>query len=294
MLLRELEYVRPDTLDEAIEALNTLPDAGILAGGQSLVNVLKLRIGGYATLIDISRLSELKQIEQVEGYLKIGAGVTYHQLINSWEVVLSRPYMAQVAKRIADQQVRNRGTVGGNCCYNDPTCHLPPYLTALGATFEIQGKDGQREVAADDFFRGYYQTALEPGEMLISIGVPVALAGQGDGFSPLSVGGTDVLNVVTGAATAALNNEGCISNLRVVLTGASEKPLRLTTVEEALLGKKGSLSELDDAFALVDLGAFDPPDDVHASAEYRRAMAPVMARRALEEALRGARRGLYD
>lgn len=294
MLLRELEYVRPDSVDEAIALLNVLPDAGILAGGQSLVNVLKLRIGGYSTLVDISRLSELKAVQVAEAEIRIGAGVTYDEVIQSLEVGMARPILPEVASRIADPQVRNRGTVGGNCCYNDPTCHFPPMLTALGAIFVVRGADGTREVAAEDFFVSYYQTAMEHGELLTAIRVPRQAPGQGDGFASLSVGGTDVLNIITGAATVQVSADGAIHELRVVVAGASERPLRLKSVEKALEGTDGGAAALDAAFNTVDGAVFDPPDDVHASAEYRRAMAPVFARRAVDQALTNARRGFNE
>lgn len=294
MLLRELEYVRPDSLDEAIALLSDLPDAGILAGGQSLVNVLKMRIGGYSTLIDISRLEELKSLERREDTLYIGAGVTYDTLIHSMDASLGRPILGEVAVRIADQQVQSRGTVAGNCCYNDPTCHFPPILSAVGAQFEILSKSGRRTLSSEDFFVSYYQTALEPGEMLVGIMVPTLAGSQGDGFSPLSVGGTDVLNIITGAATVSLDADGRIGDVRIVVTGASERPLLLTAVQDALTGTPGSTADLDTAFARVDPAEFDPPDDVHASSDYRRAMAPVFARRAVEQALDNARRGSND
>lgn len=294
MLLKELDYVRPETVEEAIHLLNTLPDAGVLAGGQSLINVLKLRIGGYSTLVDVSRIPALREIRVDEDTLVIGAGVTYDELMQAMEVVMARPILPEVAYRIADQQVRNRGTVGGNCCYNDPTCHFPPILTAIGATFDVQGLQGTRSIAAEDFFISYYQTAIDHGEMLVAIRVPRVQEGDGDGFAPLSVGGTDVLNIITGAASVNLNQEGRLARVRVVVTGASERPLRLTTVEEALCGTEGHADDRDRAFALLDLSAFDPPEDVHASAEYRRAMVPVFARRAVDQAFSHARRGLDD
>lgn len=294
MLLKELAYVRPETVDEAIELLTALPDAGILAGGQSLVNVLKLRIGGYSTLIDVSRIAALRTIQLSDNEITIGAGVTYDELIHSMDVMMGRPILPEVAYRIADQQVRNRGTVGGNCCYNDPTCHFPPILAAIGATFDVQGPAGTRSVTAEDFFVSYYQTALEHGEMLVGIRVPRVRDGDGDGFAPLSVGGTDVLNIITGAATVNVNNEGRLTSLRVVVTGASEQPRRLETVEKALCGTEGREDELEMAFSALDVSVFDPPGDVHASSEYRRDMVPVFTRRAVETALRNARRGYRD
>lgn len=290
LLLPELEYVRPSSVTEAVGLLNSLPDAGLLAGGQSLINVLKMRIGGYRTLIDISGLAELAVIDHAQGHLRIGAGVTYDQLIHSAAVSLYRPILSEVAARIADQQVRNRGTIGGNCCYNDPTCHFPPILSAVGASFEILGTEGRRTVSADEFFVSYYQTALNPGEMLVAIEVPEARPRSGDAFVPLSVGGTDVLNVVTGAASVLLAEDGSIRDARIVVSGVAERPLRIAAVEQALLGTRGDGDALDAAFRLWDGNQLTPPDDVHASGEYRLAMAPVFARRAVEEALVKARR----
>lgn len=294
MLLRELEYVRPSSVDEALKLLHDLSDGGVLAGGQSLVNVLKLRIGGYETLVDISRLPELKQIEVGEDVIRVGSGVTYDELIYSTEVLLARPIIPSVAARIADQQVRNRGTIGGNCCYNDPTCHFPPILTALGATFVVRNLEGEREVPAEQFFVSYYQTALEHGELLTEVRVPRIRRGQGDGFASLSVGGTDVLNIVTGACSVQLAGDGCIERIRIVVTGAGEKPLRLSAVEGALQGAVGDKEAIQTAFQQLDTAALEPPSDVHASAEYRRDMAPVFARRAVEQALSNARRGFNE
>lgn len=294
MLLRELEYVRPDSVGEALELLHRLPDAGILAGGQSLVNVLKLRIGGYETLVDISRLTELKHIHVGEDMIRIGSGVTYDELIHSMGVSLARPIVPAVARRIADQQVRNRGTIGGNCCYNDPTCHLPPILTALGATFVVRSRQGEREVPAAQFFVSYYQTAVEHGELLTEVRIPRLGEGQGDGFAPLSVGGTDVLNILAGASTVQLGGDGRVEEVRIVVTGAGETPIRLSAVEEALQGTTGTEEAIQTAFEKVDTSALEPPDDVHASAAYRRAMVPVFARRAVREALSDARRGFNE
>lgn len=294
MLLRELEYVKPNSVDEAVSWLGTLSDVGLLAGGQSLLNVLKMRVGGYQTLIDISELAELKGIEVVDQAIRIGAGVTYDELVHSPEISLYRPLLQEVAARIADPQVRNRGTVGGNCCYNDPTCHLPPFLTAIGATFEARGPKTTRMILARDFFVSYYQTALEPGEMLVGVYVPTAPRGSGDGFRALSVGGTDVLNIVSGASTVTLKEDGTIGDVAVVVTGAAEHPVRLERVESQLVGRSPEPSLVRSLFAALDTAVFDPIDDIHASAAYRLKMAPVFARRALEQALDNARRDFRD
>ena len=294
MLLKELEYVRPGSVEEAVTLLSTIPDAGILAGGQSLLNVLKMRIGSYTTLIDISRLEELQTLTESDKDLHIGAGVTYRAILRSMELLIHRPILAHVAGRIADQQVRNRGTIGGNCCYNDPTCHFPPLLVALGAEMEILGPRGARAVPADQFFLSYYQTALTAGEMLVSIRIPKRQERTGDSFSPLSVGGTDVLNVITSTCTVTLTGANRVESLSLVVAGAGERPLRLSIIETTLNGNHGTAQEIRNAVDQLDLASLEPPGDVHASAEYRRAMVPVMARRAIESALKDARRGSHD
>ncbi|PSR34480.1 MAG: hypothetical protein C7B46_04925 [Sulfobacillus benefaciens] len=294
MLLKELSYVRPNSVEEAIELLNTYPDAGILAGGQSLINVLKMRIGAYSTLVDISALKELQQIRESMGFISLGAATTYDDIIHSPTIMLNRPILAETAIRIADQQVRNRGTIGGNCCYNDPTCHFPPLLTAMGATMLIAGKDKRSEMTAEEFFTGYYQTALEPGELLVDIRIPKPQRPYGDAFVPLSVGGTDVLNAVTVTAHLELNAEGKLTEVRLVAAGVGPRPLRMTAIEKVLDGQPYHLSDVASAVATFDISALEPPSDVHASGEYRRQMVPVLTERALKTALEQVGRGYRE
>lgn len=290
MLLKDVAYAKPETLAQALSLLAADPEAGVLAGGQSLVNVLKMRIGAYSTLVDINGLEDLRQVtEDSGGGLDIGALVIYDAIVHDDIIRKNRPILGQVAFRIADQQVRNRGTIGGNCCYNDPTCHFPPILSALKATFTVAGENGTRTVSADDFFVSYYQTAVLPGEILTHIHIPSSSASFGDAFVPLSAGGTDVLNVVAAAASVEWSN-GRLSSVSLVVTGCGERPLRLKATEAALTGQAPSAKDIDEAVHLTSEG-FDPPDDVHASSAYRRAMAPVLAARALSEAIEKARRG---
>ena len=149
-------------------------------------------------------------------------------------------------------------------------------------------------VPAQDFFVSYYQTQLESGEMLVAIHIPTAKKGSGDGFAPMSVGGTDVLNIIAGASTVTLQDDGRIANIAVVVTGAAERPVRFAVVEQQLTGTSGAAFDLDEAFGRFDTTILEPPDDVHASAEYRRDMASVFARRAVEQAVDNARRGFHD
>src|SRR5213080_3804217 len=172
MLLREVEYARPASVQEALRLLSEHDGARALAGGQTLINVMKARAASPDVLVDLHDLEELRGIELgADGTLELGAMTTYAEIIASAEA-RARPILGEVCAQIADVQVRNRGTVGGNVCSNDPTNHLPPLLAALGATFVIHGTDGERTVDADEFFLGVYLTAVGPGELLTRIRIP--------------------------------------------------------------------------------------------------------------------------
>jgi len=282
MLLSEVAYARPATLDEAVGLLAEHDGARALAGGQTLVNVLKQRAADLDVLVDLGALDELRTIGFAsDGALELGAMVTSTQLIDSSEVEVTRPILAEVAATIADQQVRNRGTVGGNVCVNDPTNHFPPLLVALGASFTVRGAAGERTVPADEFFLGVYLTAVGPGELLTKVSVPAPAAGTGDGFAGVSLGrhGTYIAN-----AAATVGPAG----VRVALGCVDAVPVRATALEEALAG--GDLSESTVHAAAAGVGtALDPPADVHASSEYRRHLAQVSAGRAVLEAARRAK-----
>src|SRR5438132_5699826 len=193
MLLREVEYARPSSLQEAVRLLTEHDGARALAGGQTLINVMKARVASPDVLVDLSHLEELRGIDLgPDGTVTIGATATYSELIESAEA-RARPILGEVCAQIADVQVRNRGTIGGNVCSNDPTNHLPPLMVALGATMHIVGAAGDRSVPAEDFFLGVYMTAAGPGELLTKVIVP---AGKGDGFASLPIGreGTCIVN----------------------------------------------------------------------------------------------------
>ena len=280
MLLREVEYARPASLDEALALLQEHDGARPLAGGQTLVNVMKARAAAPEVLVDLAELEELRTISfSGDGQLELGAMVTLSQLVASSEVDVARPILAEVAATVADVQVRNRGTVGGNICVNDPTNHLPPLLVALGATMTIVGASGERSVPAEDFFVGVYLTAVGPGELLTRIAVPPRPAGAGDAFEGVSLGrhGTYLAN-----AAATVGDGG----VRIVLGCVDAVPVRATAMEERLAGS--DLSAETVRAAAAGLGdTLDPPSDVHASAEYRRRLAEVSAVRAV---LRAAER----
>ena len=266
MLLSEVGYARPATLEQALGVLAEYPGARALAGGQTLINVMKARAAAPDVLVDLAGIPALQGIElAADGTLEIGPMTTYNELIASAEA-RARPILGEVCAQIADVQVRNKGTIGGNVCSSDPTNHLPPLLVALGATFTVTGASGERAVPADEFFLGVYMTAAGPGELLTKITVP---AGRSDGFAsiPIGVDGTCIVNAaatVNGGARVAL---GCVAATPVVVDAPSPDA-------EAVRR------------AVSDAG-IDPPSDVHASGDYRRHLAGVVAARAVEQAKRG-------
>jgi carbon-monoxide dehydrogenase medium subunit len=282
MLLREVEYARPATVDEAIALLSQHDGARALAGGQTLVNVMKARAASPDVLVDLARLEELKSIGfSSDGLLEIGAMATTSSIVASSEVDVARPILAEVGATIADVQVRNRGTIGGNVCVNDPTNHFPPLLVALDARFTIRGPSGERTVSADEFFLGVYMTAVGEGELLTKISVPPRTAGTGDGFAGLTIGAHGTY-IVSAAATVSPDG------VRVAVGCVDAVPVRATAMEEKLAGA----TPTEDAVraAAAGLGAaLDPPSDVHASADYRRHLAEVSAVRAVLQAAERAR-----
>jgi carbon-monoxide dehydrogenase medium subunit len=268
VLLREVEYVRPETVEQAVELLGAHEGARALAGGQTLVNVMKARAASPDVLVDLNALDDLRAIRTGREGLELGAMATYTQLMASSEVEVTRPIVAEVAATIADVQVRNRGTIGGNVCSNEPTNHLPPLLVALGARMSILGAGGEREVPAEEFFVGVYLTAVAPGELLTRITIP-APDGAGDGFAAATIGKEGTC-IVSAAATV----KG--GEARVAIGCVSAVP-ELTTADP------GSVRDAVRALQL------DPPSDVHASAEYRRHLAEVLAERAVRQAVERAR-----
>jgi len=261
VLLREVEYAKPASVAEALAILKEHDGARALAGGQTLINVMKARAASPDMLVDLNGLEELKGIELAgDGTLTLGAMTTYTELMASAEA-RARPILGEVCATIADVQVRNRGTLGGNVCSNDPTNHLPPLMCAVGAEMTIASSDGERTVPAADFFLGVYMTAVGPGELLMRITVP---AGKSDGFAAVTLGadGTCIANAaasVNGGVRVAL---GCVDAVPVLLEASS----------------------VDEVGAAVDAAGLQPPADVHASSEYRAHLARVLAIRAARDA----------
>jgi carbon-monoxide dehydrogenase medium subunit len=286
MLLPELEYVRPDTVADAVAQLAANRNARVLAGGQTLLNALKLRIVHPDVLVDVSRLEELRGVvREDDGTLCLGAALTYDELAGDALMREHHPVTAAMTSRIVDRQVRARGTLGGNVCLADPTSNFPPLLVALGATLVIRGAAATREVGAEEFFLAPYMTAVEPGELLTEVVLPPLAAGEGVGYESLQVG-IDSWALARACALVRLSDDRTtIRSARVVL-GCGAVPVRQPALEAALTGGPATREAIAAAAAAHAGERFDPPADVHATAEYRTAMARVMARRAVISAIK--------
>lgn len=287
MLLEEVGYYRPGTVEEAIGLLQANGRARVLAGGQSLLNVMKHRIASPEVLVDLGGLPELGYVAtEDDGSTRIGAMTTYDDLDSSDELRRTHPIVAEVAGSLVDQQVRNRGTIGGNLCYSDPTSNLPPLMVALDATMVAVGPEGERRVPAEDFFRGAYNPDLRPGELLSAIRLPVRRSGAGHGYVSLRVSahGWGIVH----AAAAVVLKDGAVMDARVALGCVADRPVRASSMEDALRGESPTPEAVRGAAEGVGEG-LDPVSDTHASGSHRRRMARVMACRAVVQAVERAR-----
>jgi carbon-monoxide dehydrogenase medium subunit len=270
-------YERADSVPQALALLSEHGDeAKLLAGGHSLLPLMRLRLARPSVLIDIGRLREPSFIREEESEIAIGALTRHADLERSEVLARSCPILARVAGEIGDPQVRHRGTIGGSLAHADPASDLPAVMVALGAELTIRSADGlERRAAAESFFRGLFEPDLSPTEMLTEIRVPKLEAGTG--WSAIKFHRRAQDWALVGVAAIAPRNGGA----RVALTNMSDRPLRAAGVEEALASGAGAAAAAREAAR----GA-SPPSDVSGSAEYRTALAEVLVRRALEEASR--------
>jgi carbon-monoxide dehydrogenase medium subunit len=286
MYAPDFDYYRAGSLAEAGQLLQQHPGAKLLAGGHSLIPLLKLRLATPPALIDIGRIDELKGISVADGRVRIGALTTHAELAASAELAARAPALAEAAGLIGDPAVRNRGTIGGNIAHADPASDLPTVLCALDATIVVTTAGGERSIAAGDFFEGMMETALGDHDIIAAIEVPAA-AGQGQAYIKFSHPASRY--AVIGAAAAVTLVDGSISTAAVALGGLVPVATRASSVEQAVAGQSPSADTIAAAAAAVsgDLGD-DLIGDIYASAEYRRAMAPVCVKRALTAAVERA------
>ncbi|TDN69917.1 xanthine dehydrogenase family protein subunit M [Paraburkholderia sp. BL10I2N1] len=282
MIPRPFEYHVPRTLPEAIALLGELGDeAKLLAGGHSLLPIMKLRFAEPGHLIDLGKLSELKGIQEVAGEIRIGAMTTENELIWSTLLQAKCPLIVEGARQISDPQVRYRGTLGGDIAHGDPGNDHPALMLALDASFVLAGGQGERVVPADGFFLGTYMTLLEPGEIMTEIRVPTPQAGTGSCYAKLKRKTGDFATAAA-AVTLRMSN-GAVSDVRIALTNVAPVALRAKAAEQSLVGKPFDEAAIAEAARLA-MDVCEPVADLRGDIEYKTAMAGEMTRRALTTA----------
>lgn len=287
MIPAAFEYVKASSVAQAIALLNQHGDeAKVIAGGHSLLPAMKLRLSQPAILIDIAQVAELKGIKTAGSTLTIGAGETYHAIATSATVISACPVLASCTGQIGDIQVRNAGTIGGALAHADPAADLTAVFLALGGTVMVQSAGGTRSIAADDLFVSMLMTALDSGELITAVNVPVMSKGQGASYAKLKHPASRY--AIVGVAAAVTISNGVVSACRVAVTGAGPQAVRQPSVEKALIGTSGDAAAIK--AACTSAGAdMEYLGDIHASEDYRRAMVKVYAARALTDAVAVAR-----
>jgi carbon-monoxide dehydrogenase medium subunit len=283
MIPQSFEYHVPRTVAEAARlAAEFGGDGKILAGGHSLVPMMRLRLATPKHLVDITRIPDLAHIAEEGGKIQIGALTTHYQIESSELLKLRCPLLPETAREIGDPQVRNRGTLGGSLAHSDPAADWPGAILAVDAEIHAVGLNGERWIAAQDFFVDILTTALEPGEILTGVRVPLLPDHAGDAYVKLHQPASGFAIVGVGARVV-LDGQGSVQHVSVGITGIGPKTYRATGVELALRGKSPTARHLQDASAHAADGV-EANSDLYASAEYRAHLARVYTRRALERA----------
>jgi carbon-monoxide dehydrogenase medium subunit len=282
MIPGPFSYHRPKTVADAVKLLSTLGDeARPLAGGHSLVPMMKLRLATPEHLVDLHGIDGLKGISRDGANIKIGAMTTQHELLASGEIATSLPILQETALLIADPQVRYMGTIGGNVANGDPGNDMPALMMTLGASYHLQGQNGARDVAATEFYQGAYFTALEPGELLTSISIPVPAAGHGYAYEKLK---RKIGDYATAAAAVVLTMAGGkVASCAIGLTNLHETPLLATDAAKAVIGTSLDAATLKNAAAAAE-AIMSPAADARGPVEYRRHVGGIMVTRALTRA----------
>jgi carbon-monoxide dehydrogenase medium subunit len=282
MIPAQFEYVAPTTVEEAVAALASAgEDAKVMAGGQSLIPVLRLRLSYPETVVDLGRIPALKGVREEGDVLVIGSMTTHDEILRDPLVRQFAPLLRQATETVADPQVRHRGTFGGSLSHADPAGDLPAVALALDAELVIAGPDGQRTVPAGEFFLDYLTTAIQQGEILVEIRVPKLGEGWGTCYEKFNRV-AQAWSIVAVAAAVRREN-GSITEARVGLTNMGTTPLRATGVERALAGSVASADVVAEAASHAAEGT-SPTSDVNAQADYRAHLATVLTKRALTKA----------
>lgn len=274
----DFEYAAPTTLQEALDLLSQNPEAKVLAGGHSLLPLLRIRLASPPMLVDIGKIAELKGI-RANGSVRIGATTTYREIETSAELARVLPMLVESVHNIGDPAVRNRGTIGGSIAHADPAADLPAIVLALDAEMQVVGPGGARTIHADDFFVDMLQSAVEPGELLTEIHIPAMPTAMGAAYEKFKhpASGYAIVGV---AVMVHRGDDGALSECRIAVTGAGPKAQRARVAEDALKGGADVAAAAERASDGLDFIG-----DISASEEYRAHLTRVLTRRALTRAL---------
>ena len=282
MKLPLVDYEAPKTVSEAVELLAEHQDeASVLAGGQSLIPLLALRLANPAVLIDINGIAELSGVSAADGWVAVGAMTREYVAEESGTVTDAVPLLAAALPLIGHEAIRSRGTIGGSLAHADPAAELPAVARALDAEFVLRGPSGERVVPAAEWFEGYLTTSRGPDELLVEVRFPAAAPGTGVSFQEVARRHGDF--AIVGLAASLTLSGGAISDARLAFAGLSDVPVRAVDAEDLLVGESPS-AELFDAAARRATGDIDPPADLHGSADYRKKVAAALVRRGLRAA----------
>jgi len=282
MIPGAFNYHRPSSVADAVKLLAQFGDDGrVLAGGHSLIPMMKLRLATPANLVDLAGIADLKGIRSDGGDIVIGAMTTQHDLIGSELLATKIPLLRETSEQIADPQVRYLGTLGGNVANGDPGNDMPAVMVCLGATYQVAGKNGERRIAAREFYQGAYFTALEPGDVLTAVRIPAPAAGHGYAYEKLK---RKIGDYATAAAAVVLTmSGGAVASCSIGLTNVAETPLWAETAARILIGSARDAATVKRAVAAAE-AITAPASDARGPAAYRTKMAGVMLTRALARA----------
>ena len=287
MKLPYVDYEAPETVAEAVDLLAEHQDeASVLAGGQSLIPLLALRLARPALLIDINGLGELSGVSAADGWIAIGAMTREYVAEESQLVADAVPLLAAALPLIGHEAIRSRGTIGGSLAHADPAAELPAVALALGAEFVVRGRSGERVIPAAEWFEGYLATSRRPDEILVEVRFPAAGPDTGAAFQEVARRHGDF--AIVGLAASLSFTDGAISDTRLAFSGVADVPVRAADAEEFLAGERPSPEVFEEAARRATAG-LDPPADLHGSAEYRKKIAATLVRRGLQAAADSAR-----
>jgi carbon-monoxide dehydrogenase medium subunit len=285
MVAATFDYHAPSSVEEALALLNDNADAKVLAGGHSLIPMMKLRLSEPSAVVDLGRVDGLSYVNESGGGLAIGAMTSYYDIINSDAVQQNAPVLAEAAGEVADPQVRNMGTIGGSLAHSDPAADLPAVMLALGAEMVATSSGGSRTISADDFFVDLFTTALEPNEILTEIRIPAQAANSGAAYAKMANKASHF--AIVGVAASVTVEGGSVTAARIGVTGSGSSASRASDSEARLVGSAGDVNAIRSAAGRAANG-IELNEDVHASAEYREHLTKVFALRAITAAVERA------